>query len=139
MALSLASKLAQLVTLGLETIRVAKAAYQSGSVDSGLAEHAERLSTLCQDVEESLRNCTSHPQTEARNYLVEMARQCCIASLNLHTEVKSLASSASKGSLRASIKASMKAMVKTDSVHKLGRTLARCQSEMDSGLLLRIW
>ena len=138
-ALGLASNLAQLVTFGLETIRVAKAAYQSGSVDRGLAEHAARLSTLCQNVEQSLTSCTSHPQTEAQNYLVEMARQCRTASLNLHAEVKSLCSPASKGSLRSAIKASMKAMVKTDRVYKLGRTLARCQREMDSRLLLRIW
>lgn len=137
--LSIASNLAQLVTLGLETIRVAKAAYRSGSVDSDLAEHAARLSTLCDNVEQSLSNCASHPKTDAHNYLMEMARQCCRASLNLQAEVKALSSPSAKGSLTVAIKASIKAMGKSDRVYKLGRTLARCQSEMDSGLLLRIW
>jgi len=137
-ALGLACGMIQLVSFSAEIARMAKAAYQSGSVDGDLAGHATRLSILCQDVQRSLGNVTP-VLSQAEKDLVRIAQECCKSELELEAKIKALSGSAPKGSVSRAIKSSFNAIMRKNQISKLERALSRYQAAVNSGLLLRIW
>lgn len=79
----------QFISFGGEAIRMAKTAYQTGSVEGDLANYTARLTSLSINLEQSFTNC-SGLQGQDEKDLIVVAKQCLETALTLQAEINTL-------------------------------------------------
>lgn len=137
-ALGLACNIFQLIEVGRDTIKLAKAIYQSStpSIDKALQENAVILSNISCEVK------AAKPPTrpsKLEQQLLLMAEKCFCASRDLQEEVRFLLGNAKQNQLASALKVVAKTTWRKRRLERLKEGLEGAETVMKTTLLAQIW
>ncbi|KAK1753298.1 hypothetical protein QBC47DRAFT_55117 [Echria macrotheca] len=137
-ALGLACNVIQLIESAGKTVSICKSIFQTGSLDPSLGRSTAHLTTAFDQLNQSL-TAAPGPKNPDEAALLEVARDCSAAALNLKTEVAKISDEASKGKYSSAIRGALKTMVRKSKIEKLEKSLAAHQKALETHLLVRIY
>lgn len=137
-ALGLACNILQLIEVGRDTIKLAKAIYQSStpSIDKALEEKAIILDNISREVKAAQR--PTRPSKLEQQLLVT-AERCTSAARDLEEEVRFLLGNAKQNQLASTLKAVAKTTWRKRRLDRLKEGLERADNLMKTTLLAQIW
>jgi len=135
--LGLACNVLQLIETVGKTVSTCKSIFQTGTTDPSLSSFTAHLTTAFDQLNRSL-TAAPRPNNPDEAALLEVARDCSTAALNLKTEVAKISDEASKGKYSSAISGALKVMVRRGKIEKLEKSLAAHQKALETHLLVRI-
>lgn len=137
-ALGLACNIFQLIEVGRDTIKLAKAIYQSStpSIDKELEENAIVLDNISREVKSAQR--PTRPSKLEQQLLVT-AERCSSAARDLEEEVRFLLGNAKQNQLASTLKAVAKTTWRKRRLDRLKKSLEEAENLMKTTLLAQIW
>jgi hypothetical protein len=129
----------QVISFSLDTIRLCKKVYRSGSsIDPELAENAAFLGHLSSQIHE-LDTTKASVRSRDDQQLYDVLKKCQAASRDLQEEVSFITGHAKNGSLASTLKIAAKTKWRKRRLDALERKMDDIQKLLEAGLLVRIW
>lgn len=137
-AVGLACNIFQLIEVGRDTIKLAKAIYQSStpSIDKALQENAVILSNISREVK-AVTPSTRPSKLEQQ--LLLTADKCSSAARDLQEEVRFLLGNAKQNQLASALKVVAKTTWRKRRLDRLKEGLEGAEKMMKTTLLAQIW
>lgn len=133
-ALALACSIFQVITFARDTITVAKAVHQNGSLNKSVSENAEDLVGVVIAMNVAANLPARSPEYQQ---LFDISRKCETTAKTLIDETSRITASKSPGSWRATAKTTVRMWYKGDKLRSIEEQLAKIEKTLQTGLLER--
>ncbi|KAJ5501969.1 hypothetical protein N7463_004843 [Penicillium fimorum] len=134
-ALSLACNVMTIITFALDTAKVYRSIYETGSLDENLKQDTEYINRIFDNVELLLLRQPTQP-TEAEFHLRILATNCMKYTEAIRKEL--VDTSPKNSTKRAAVKATAKSVLRKSHIDKLQRDLDVARKTLDSALIAQI-